>query len=104
VLSVPPCMGVLLQWTPPLLLLLFSSPLRPSHPVFPPPSLRSLQLRSLAAALRRQDDVKGVLEALGRLEPLIRCRPDELGPSAAELSRALLYCRVPEWAQVEDPG
>jgi telomere length regulation protein len=64
---------------------------------------RLLQLRSLAAALRKQDDVKGVLAGLGRIEVLIRSCPDELGPSAHELSRALLYCRVPEWAEVEDP-
>ncbi|KAG2442491.1 hypothetical protein HXX76_002577 [Chlamydomonas incerta] len=61
----------------------------------------ALQLRSLAAALRKQDDVSGVLKALGRLEELIRAGPEELGLAASELVRALLHCRVPEWAESE---
>ncbi|KXZ57008.1 hypothetical protein GPECTOR_1g910 [Gonium pectorale] len=64
----------------------------------------SLQLRSLAAALRKQDDVKTVLGALGRLEELIRAGPDELPLLAPELLRSLLHCRVPEWADEEDAG
>lgn len=43
---------------------------------------RALQLRALAAALRKQDDVNGVLEALGRVEMLIRGAPDELASAA----------------------
>ena len=31
----------------------------------------------------------------------VRAAPDELPGAAAELSRALLYCRVPDWAEVE---
>eukprot|EP00983_Pelagomonas_calceolata_P055032 1143942-Pelagomonas_calceolata.AAC.13 len=31
----------------------------------------------------------------------VRAGPDELPVVAAELSRALLFCRVPEWAEVE---
>ncbi|GLI69267.1 hypothetical protein VaNZ11_013803, partial [Volvox africanus] len=64
----------------------------------------SLQLRALAAALRKQDDVKGVLTALKRLEEIIRAAPDELGLLAPELVRSLLHCRVPEWAQEGPEG
>lgn len=32
---------------------------------------------------------------------LIRAQPDELSHYAAELARALLHCRVPEWADAE---
>lgn len=31
----------------------------------------------------------------------VRAAPDELRVAAPELSRALLYCRVPDWAEVE---
>ncbi|GLC37986.1 hypothetical protein PLESTB_000449000 [Pleodorina starrii] len=61
----------------------------------------SLQLRALAAALRKQDDVSTVLGALKRLEEVIRAAPDELGLVAPELVRSLLHCRVPEWADTE---
>ena len=65
------------------------------------PAQRSLQLRSLAAALRKGDDPQGVLAALSRLEVLVRARPWELGQAAPELVRALMHCRVPEWAEAE---
>lgn len=48
---------------------------RMSYPLPPPlkhPSRRVLQLRAVAAALRKNDAVKGVLEALGRVELLVR--------------------------------
>ncbi|KAG2494834.1 hypothetical protein HYH03_007074 [Edaphochlamys debaryana] len=61
----------------------------------------ALQLRALAAALRKADDAAAVLAALGKLEELIRAAPDELGLAAPELVRALLHCRVPEWAAEE---
>ncbi|EFJ42875.1 hypothetical protein VOLCADRAFT_97060 [Volvox carteri f. nagariensis] len=70
----------------------------------------ALQLRALAAALRKQDDVKTVLAALKQLEvsygivrhaEVIRAAPDELGLMAPELIRSLLHCRVPEWAEME---
>jgi hypothetical protein len=64
---------------------------------------RALQLRAVAAALRKSDDVAGVLAALPRVEVLVRAAPDELPVVAPELSRALLHCRVPEWAE-PDPG
>lgn len=63
---------------------------------------RELQLRSVAAALRKQDDASGVLQALRRVELLVRARPDELEVHAAELARALLHCRVPEWAEPDE--
>ncbi|MEW5317044.1 MAG: hypothetical protein WDW38_008375 [Sanguina aurantia] len=59
----------------------------------------ALQLRALAAALRKQDDVNGVLTALERLEVLIRACPPELATAAPELVRSLLHCKVPEWAE-----
>ncbi|KAL6757602.1 hypothetical protein V8C86DRAFT_3135239 [Haematococcus lacustris] len=65
---------------------------------------RSLQLRALAAALRKADDVQGVLKALSRVELVIRAAPDELGHAAHELARALLHCRVPEWGLEGEPG
>eukprot|EP00955_Chlamydomonas_euryale_P042833 352427-Chlamydomonas_euryale.AAC.6 len=58
----------------------------------------SLQLRALAAALRKADDAAAVVAALGRLEPVIRASPDELRVFAPELARALLHARPPEWA------
>ena len=79
------------------------SPEWPPHPPgsrYPP---QALQLRSLAAALRKPDDVTGVLQALQRLELLVRAAPDELASMSAELVRSLLHCRVPEWAEAE-PG
>jgi hypothetical protein len=45
---------------------------------------RPLQLRDVAAALRKADDVKGVLRALGCLEALVRDAPDELPAVAPE--------------------
>ncbi|GIL86739.1 hypothetical protein Vretifemale_14985 [Volvox reticuliferus] len=64
----------------------------------------SLQLRALAAALRKQDDVKGVFAALKYLEEIVRAAPDELGLMAPELVRSLLHCRVPEWAEEGSEG
>lgn len=52
---------------------------------------RKLQLRAVIAALRKQDDVKGVLEALGRVELVIRASPDEL-PAAAHVSAGHRVC------------
>ncbi len=49
------------------------------------------------------DDVSGVLDALGKAEVLLRAAPEELAHAAPELLRALLFCRVPEWAEAE-PG
>jgi hypothetical protein len=41
-----------------------------------------LQLRDVAAALRKQDDVNGVLKALGQAGPLVAAAPDELSAYA----------------------
>jgi len=61
------------------------------------------QLRDVAAALRKGDDTNAVLKALQQAGPLIAAAPDELNHYAGEMARALLYTRVPEWADVE-PG
>ena len=43
-----------------------------------------------------------MLSALSRLEVLVRAScPDELTLVASELVRALMHCRVPEWAEAE---
>jgi hypothetical protein len=41
-----------------------------------------LQLRDVAAALRKQDDVNGVLKALQQAGPLVAAGPDELSTYA----------------------
>ena len=41
-----------------------------------------LQLRDVAAALRKQDDVNGVLKALQQAGPLVAAAPDELSAYA----------------------
>lgn len=41
-----------------------------------------LQLRDVAVALRKSDDVNGVLKALQQAGPLIAAAPDELGAFA----------------------
>ena len=41
-----------------------------------------MQLRDVAAALRKQDDVNGVLAALKLVDRLIEAAPDELGQYA----------------------
>ena len=41
-----------------------------------------MQLRDVAAALRKQDDVNGVLAALKLVDGLIEAAPDELGQYA----------------------
>lgn len=81
-------------WYYPLTFCPLSSP-SPPHP------RRSLQLRPLAAALRKGDEPQGVLTALSRLGVLLRARPSELVLVAADLVRALMHCRVPEWAEAE---
>ncbi len=66
---------------------------------------RDLQLRAVAAALRKSstsEEVTTVLATLKRVELLVRARPDELDGCANEITRALLHCRVPEWAE-QDP-
>lgn len=60
-----------------------------------------MQLKALAAALRKPDDVTSTLSALKKLEVLIRAAPSELRGAAQELVRALLHCRIPEWAEEE---
>ncbi|KAF8067273.1 Telo2 [Scenedesmus sp. PABB004] len=55
-------------------------------------------LRGLAAALRKHDDMAAALEALARVEVLVRAEPDELAVVGPELARALLHCKVPVWA------
>lgn len=45
----------------------------------------------------------GVLSALKKTEVLLRATPDELRQAAPELLRALLFCRVPEWADAGAP-
>ena len=47
------------------------------------------------------DDASGVLLALSRLEVLLRACPDELEQVAPELVRALMHCRLPDWAEAE---
>jgi hypothetical protein len=46
-----------------------------------------MQLRDVAAALRKQDDVNGVLAALKLVDGLIEAVPDELGQYAGVMSR-----------------
>ncbi len=60
-----------------------------------------MQLRSLATALRKAEDVSSVLNALTRLEVLLRANPKELPMLAPEMVRALMHCRIPEWAEAE---
>jgi len=44
-----------------------------------------MQLRDVAAALRKQDDVNGVLAALRLVDGLVEAAPDELGQYAGVL-------------------
>ncbi|KAK9868756.1 hypothetical protein WJX84_007936 [Apatococcus fuscideae] len=62
---------------------------------------RPLQLRDIAAALRKTDDPQGIAPALRAAEALVAANPDELSHYAGELSRSLLYTRPPEWAEQE---
>ncbi|CAL8463180.1 g2714 [Coccomyxa elongata] len=60
-----------------------------------------LQLRDVAALLRKSDDHNAVLKGLAALGPLIDAAPHELDSYAGELARALLHARPPEWADEE---
>lgn len=65
----------------------------------------TLQLRDLITMLQKGDsDWKGHLKALRSAETLIRAAPDELTHYAVPLARALLFARVPEWADEESPA
>lgn len=48
-----------------------------------------LQLRDVAAALRKQDDVNGVLKALQQAGPLVAAAPDELSAYAGAVTSCL---------------
>ncbi|KAK9908206.1 hypothetical protein WJX75_004272 [Coccomyxa subellipsoidea] len=60
-----------------------------------------LQLRDVAAMLRKGDDPNAVLKGLAALGPLVDAAPHELESHAGELARALLHARPPEWADEE---
>ncbi|EIE21374.1 hypothetical protein COCSUDRAFT_56593 [Coccomyxa subellipsoidea C-169] len=60
-----------------------------------------LQLRDVAALLRKGDDPNAVLKGLAALGPLVDAAPHELDSHAGELARALLHARPPEWADEE---
>ncbi|KAA6428351.1 MAG: hypothetical protein FRX49_01946 [Trebouxia sp. A1-2] len=62
---------------------------------------RPTQLRDLAAALRKAEEVDDKLRALRNLEGALLAAPDELKHYAGELSRALLHVRTPGWADDE---
>ncbi|KAK9822319.1 hypothetical protein WJX74_006980 [Apatococcus lobatus] len=62
---------------------------------------KPLQLRDVAAALRKADDPQGIPPALRAADALVAAHPDELRHYAGELSRSLLYTRPPEWAEEE---
>ncbi|DBA73958.1 hypothetical protein WJX77_002142 [Trebouxia sp. C0004] len=62
---------------------------------------RPTQLRDLAAALRKAEEVDDKLRALRKLEGALLAAPDELKHYAGELSRALLHVRTPGWADDE---
>ncbi|KAK9822493.1 hypothetical protein WJX81_003452 [Elliptochloris bilobata] len=62
---------------------------------------RPVQLREVAAALRKADDPQALLKALAAVQPLIEAEPVELSHYAGELARALLYTRAPDWAERE---
>lgn len=63
---------------------------------------RPVQLRDLAAALRKGEDHAGLLAAVHSAETLIRAAPAELATYGAELARSLLHSRIPEWADSEE--
>eukprot|EP00775_Hariotina_reticulata_P002036 gene2036-2358_t len=62
------------------------------------PEGKPLSLRAVAAALRKQDDADAVLDALRKVEVLVRAQPDELPVVGPELARSLLHSKVPVWA------
>lgn len=66
----------------------------------------NLQLRDIVAKLQKADtDWQGQLQALRSAETLVRAAPDELSHYAQPLARALLYSKVPGWADEETkPG
>ena len=69
------------------------------------PDRTTLQLRDLITMLHKGDsDWKGHLKALRSAETLIRAAPDELVHYSVPLARALLFARIPEWADEETPA
>ena len=51
-----------------------------------------MQLRDVAAALRKQDDVNGVLGALKLVDGLIEAEPNELGQYAGAVQMSREIC------------
>eukprot|EP00884_Botryococcus_braunii_P006828 jgi/Botrbrau1/16146/Bobra.0281s0003.1 len=62
---------------------------------------KPLQLRDVAAMLRKNDDSQGVMKGLKVVNQLLSQAPEELAIYAGEMARALLHTRPPDWGEEE---